>query len=445
MTVEICADGTAVVVGGRPLGGRIRVPGDKSISHRALIFAALGEGTSTISGLSRGGDVASTATALGAMGAEMDLVVSPDRRSLEGRIVGGRSRLGEAPSALDCGNSGTSMRLLAGLAASLDGLFILQGDPSLSARPMARVLGPLAQMGARVDACGRGSHAPLVVRGGGLGGIEYSLPVPSAQLKAAVLIAGLGASGRTVVHEPEITRAHTEEMLPLAGVEVGIEAEGEGRAISVSASPLSPFTIDVPGDPSQAAFWVVAACCVPGSDLVVENVYVGQGRAGFLTVLGRMGAEIEITPRGDNVADIRARYGNLVPTDVSGGEVASLVDEVPVLAVAMACANGASSISGAGELRVKESDRIATTTAMLAAMGIEAQDRPDGFRVTGGRLRAGHVSSHADHRIAMAGAVAALIGGGRTVIEGWDAVATSYPGFAADMAHLETGEGADGG
>ena len=431
------------VRGGHPLRGRIRVPGDKSISHRALLLSALAEGTSTFSGCSEGEDVARTAAAIEAMGADVRLAAGPG--GLAGEVLGGRSRLGEPLSAIDCGNSGTSMRLLAGLVGSLDGLFVLQGDSSLSSRPMGRVLGPLQAMGAKVDGREGATRAPLVIRGGGLRGREVRLEVASAQVKGALLLAGLAAEGTTVVHEPLATRAHTEEMLTMAGVGVDVRREGSGRAVAVRRSSVRPFSMEIPGDPSQAAFWIVAACCTPGSDVTVEDVYLGPERAAFLDVLRRMGAEIDVVVRremaGVPVGDVTARHGALGPTEVGGAEVPALVDEIPVLAVAAAFASGTTVFSGAAEMRVKESDRIATTVSLLEAFGVAAEPMPDGLVVhgpvggSGGREAV--VESHGDHRIAMAGAVMALASGSPlTSISDWASVSTSYPGFAADLAAL---------
>jgi 3-phosphoshikimate 1-carboxyvinyltransferase len=407
-----------IVDGGRPLRGRVRVPGDKSISHRALLLAALAEGTSLVRGLSDGDDVARTRVAVEAMGA----VVDGDR------ITGGRGRLHEPADVIDVGNSGTSIRLLAGVVAGLDWLTVLTGDGSIRRRPMGRVADPLRSMGAQVDGRRGGDVPPLVIRGGELKGIDYELPVASAQVKGAVLLAGLAAESETVVRERTRTRAHTEEMLALAGADVSVE-EG-GLTTRVRPSSLQPFELDVPGDPSQAAFWVVAACLVPGSEVVVEHVYLGPARAGFVDVLVRMGADIEVGPR-----EIRARYRDrLLATTIGADEVPGLVDEIPVLAVAAALADGVTRFDGVGELRLKESDRLAAIVSMVGAASVE-----DDCLLVEGRpavALADAVDSGGDHRMAMAQAVAALTRGGATTIEGWEAVATSYPGFEADMERL---------
>ncbi|MEA2931354.1 MAG: 3-phosphoshikimate 1-carboxyvinyltransferase [Actinomycetota bacterium] len=407
------------VTGGRPLRGQLRVPGDKSISHRALMVGALAEGTSVVRGLSTGEDVGRTRAGVEALGA----VVEGDR------VTGGRDLLHEPGDAIDVGNSGTTMRLLAGLCAGFEWVTVLIGDASIARRPMDRVAGPLRLMGAGVDCEGGGSLPPLVVRGGGLTGIDYAMPVASAQVKSSILLAGLGARGETVVREKVRTRAHTEEMLVAAGADVTLE--DDGRTVRLRPGRLQPFELDVPGDPSQAAFWVVAACVVPGSDLVVDDVYLGPARVGFLDVLRRMGADVEVV--GER--SIHARYTpDLHGTDVDGDEVPGLVDEIPVLAVAAALAEGITTFAGAGELRVKETDRVATVSSELAAMGAEVQPTADGLVVSGrARLRGAEVRSHGDHRVAMAMAVAAMAAEGETVIEGWEAVATSYPGFEEDL------------
>lgn len=425
------------VVGGRPLRGRIRVPGDKSISHRALLLGALADGPSQVTGLASGDDVARTAAALGALGIHVELAEAD--RFTAASVAGGRDRLRESPAALDLGNSGTGMRLLAGVCASLPCTTTLTGDESLGHRPMDRIARPLRLMGAAVEGRGDACLPPITVRGGGLHGIDYDLPVPSAQVKGAVLLAGLGAEGDTVVRETTLTRAHTEELLALVGADVEVSADH--LVTRVRAGRFPGFRLDVPGDPSQAAFWVVAACITPGSDVVVERVYVGQARAAFLDVLLRMGADVAVDLHDDGTADIRARSGPLRGTDVGGAEVAGLIDEIPVLAVAAALAEGPTTFSGAGELRLKETDRVATLASELAAVGARVEERPDGLAVPGGgRFHGVGVRSHGDHRVAMAMAVAGLArpgsGGEPVRIDGWEAVATSYPGFAEDLERL---------
>jgi 3-phosphoshikimate 1-carboxyvinyltransferase len=407
------------------LRGRLRVPGDKSISHRAVLLSARAHGTSRVRGLSDGADVVATLRAVTAFGARVD--ASPEVVAITG------GALHEPESVIDVGNSGTGIRLLAGWAAGIDGLSVLYGDRSIARRPMGRVVEPLRRMGARIDGRDGGNLPPLTVRGGDLTGIDYELPVPSAQVKGAVLLAGLAASGATTVREKVPTRIHSEQMLAAFGAEVEIVA---GR-VTLQPGALTATDVDVPGDPSQAAFWVVAACLVPGSDLTVERVYVGPQRASFLDVLRRMGAAVEVIGLDpeDTVADIRARSGPLSGTEVGGDEVPGLIDEIPVLAVAAAYARGPTRFRDAAELKVKESDRIATMVAGLRAMGADAQGADDGLAVngTGRPLAGGQVDSHGDHRIAMSMAVAALAASGPVRIDGWDAVATSYPRFEHDL------------
>ncbi|MDP9075130.1 MAG: 3-phosphoshikimate 1-carboxyvinyltransferase, partial [Actinomycetota bacterium] len=360
----------------RPLTGRLRVPGDKSISHRAILLAALAEGRSTLRGLSTGGDVGHTRAAMTSCGAG----VACDAGGTV-TIDGGRDRLHEPDSVIDVGNSGTGIRLLAGWCAGQPWLTILQGDASIATRPMGRVADPLRAMGARIDGRRGGTLPPLVVRGGGLHGIDYPLPVASAQVKSAILLAGLAAVGATTVREQIATRAHTEELLALCQADIAVEP----GSVTVRPSILAPLDLDVAGDPSQAAFWVVAACIVPGSDLVVEDVYVGPGRAGFLAVLERMGADVVLErPDGRRLtADLHARYRPLSATAVGGAEIPSMIDEIPALAVAAACADGVTTFSDAAELRVKESDRVTTLVAALVALGVDSVGRPDGLAVVG--------------------------------------------------------------
>jgi 3-phosphoshikimate 1-carboxyvinyltransferase len=291
-------------------------------------------------------------------------------------------------------------------------------------------------MGVRIDGREGGRLPPLVVRGGAVHGIEYDLPVASAQVKAAVLLAGLAADRPSVVREPAPVRAHTEEMLADFGADVSVSADG--AVVTIRPSALRPCDVAVPGDPSQAAYWVVAGCVVPDSDVMVEDVYVGRARAGFIDVLRRMGADITVVPRTATTADIRARFAPLHATTVGGAEVPGLIDEIPVLAVAAACADGTTEFTDASELIVKETNRVATMTAALGALGVGVEPRADGLSVRGGgSLHGGEVESSGDHRVAMAGAIAALVADAPTRVRGWDAVATSYPGFVDDLERLQ--------
>jgi 3-phosphoshikimate 1-carboxyvinyltransferase len=437
---RITDDGPVFTVeGGRPLVGRVRVPGDKSVSHRCLLIGALAPGESVVRGLSDGDDVARTAAAVRALGAGLD-----DTRVPGGVVIsGGPERLHEASEALDMGNSGTTIRLLAGVVAGRPWTTRLTGDASLSARPMDRVAVPLRHMGAQVEGSGDRCLPPLTIRGGALRGIDYTTPVASAQVKSCILLAGLSAEGDTVVREPVLTRLHTEELLARCGAHIAEETDEDGaHVVRLRPSELAPFESAVSGDPSQAAFWVVAACVVPGSEVTVERIYVGRGRRGYLDVLARMGAAIDEVPAtgpGDlaATADVVARFGPLHATEVHASEITGL-DEVPVLAVAAACAAGDTRFVAVGELRVKESDRLAGVVGLVRAFGAQAEVEGDDFLVRGaGRLTPGVVDARGDHRMAMAAAIAGLAAGSDpTRIAGWAAVATSYPRFALDLAHL---------
>ena len=426
-----------VVQGAVPCHGTVRTPGEKSISHRAVLLGALAEGTSVIHGLSDGADVAASLAAVEAMG------VTVERRE-DGAVVlrGGRGRLHAPDGPTDCGNSGTSMRLLAGLVAGFDWETVLVGDESLSARPMDRVAEPLTRMGAEVSGRGESCLPPLRVRGGSLHGIDWTAKVASAQVKSAILLAGLSAAGTTVVREPVTTRTHTEEMLAEAGADITVEPWAEGRIVRVRASRLEPVSRTVPGDPSASAFFIVAGCVVPGSDVAVAGVYSGPTRLGYVSVLRRMGAAVEVEPESAGTARIRARPGPLRATEVAASEIPSL-DEVPALAVAAAVAEGTSVFRDMGELRVKEVDRLAAVAAMVEAFGATAAVEGDVLSITGvgGPLRGTRFDSRGDHRMAMAAAVAALAArpGERSLITGFDAVETSYPGFAGELEHLAEG------
>ncbi len=430
-------DDVLVVRGGSPLTGTIAVPGDKSVSHRALLLAALAEGTSTIHGLSPGEDVARTVAAVAALGAE----VGTDGASIT--VHGGRSLLHAPAAPLDLGNSGTGLRLLAGLVATIPGITTLTGDDSLRSRPMDRVAEPLSRMGAGVTGRGETCLPPLAIAGGPLVGIDYTPPMASAQVKSAILLAGLAADGETVVHEPVATRAHTEEMLAAAGADIDFRRVGGGRVIRVRRSVLAPGTYTVPGDPSQAAFWVVAGAIVPGSLVTVSGIQLGIERLGFLGVLRRMGATIEMDEAGNLTGSVTSYTCALHGTVVEAAEIPSL-DEVPILAVAAASALGTTRFRDVGELRVKESDRLAATADLVRDFGAGATIEGDDLVVegSGAPLRAARVDAGGDHRMAMAAAVAGSAcpaASGETTITGWSAVATSYPGFADTLAHLASG------
>jgi 3-phosphoshikimate 1-carboxyvinyltransferase len=429
-----------VVDGGEPCRGAVRTPGEKSISHRSVLLAALADGTSVVHGLSDGADVAASLAAVEAMG-----VVVERRGDGSVALHGGRSRLHQASGPIDCGNSGTSMRLLAGLVSGLGWETELIGDDSLSARPMDRVAEPLALMGATVSGSGERCLPPLRVHGGTLRGIDWTSKVASAQVKSAILLAGLSAVGPTVVREAVTTRAHTEEMLGEAGVDITVEPWGEGRVVTLLPGPVRPVERTVPGDPSASAFFVVAGCVVEGSDVAVAQVYRGPARLGFIDVLLRMGAQITVTPEGDgDTAHIRSTSSRLRATTVRAAEVPSL-DEIPILAVAAAVAEGTTVFTEVGELRVKEVDRLAAVVDMVRAFGAAASVEGDTLSITGvgpaGHLRGARVDSLGDHRMAMAAAVAGLAApvGERTLVQGFAATATSYPAFAEDLAALTAG------
>ena len=417
-----------------PLRGELRVPGDKSISHRALICNALAEGEAQITGLLDSADCRSTMACLRQWGVEFeatgDLVVvrSP-----------GQDNFRPASGVLDCGNSGTSMRLLSGVAAGLPFRSEFDGDESLRQRPMRRVLEPLASMGAVVDAS---DTAPFWVDGSdGLpGGFDGEVAVASAQVKSCIVFAALRAAQPSRIVEPGPSRDHTERMLSAMGAEIDVD----GATISVHpGATLTPQDVAVPGDVSAAAFWMVAAAMTPDSEIVMPNVGVNPRRTGVIDVLRAMGASIELSnPRemsGEPVADIVVRGSTLHGTLIDGDMIVRALDELPILAVAAAVADGATEIRDAAELRVKESDRIATTSAMLTAMGIEVADWSDGMRIVGGSLRGGSVDSFGDHRLAMAAAVAGRSAdseSGPTRIARASAVDISYPTFWQDLDRL---------
>jgi 3-phosphoshikimate 1-carboxyvinyltransferase len=414
----------------RRLDGEIRLPGDKSISHRSLLLNAVAEGEARVGGLSGGADVASTASCLRALGVELRVT------GAEAVVVGrGLAGLREPAGPLDCGNSGTTMRLMAGLLAGLPFPVTLVGDESLSRRPMERVAAPLRLMGARAET------APLRVGGGGpLHGVTYESPVASAQVKSAVLLAGLSADGTTRVVEPVATRDHTERMLAAMGAPV--EREGRAVALSGPVAGLAPLDVAVPGDLSAAAFWLVAAGLHGHARVRLPGVGVNPTRAALLDLLRCAGIEVsrlrERLEGAEPVADLEVGTARAARAfDVEGDRAAELIDELPVLAVAAALLPGTSRITGAGELRVKESDRVAAMTAGLTAMGADVTELPDGWEIRGPRhLEGARVESAGDHRVAMAMAVAGLLADGETEIDGAECVDISYPGFWSQLESL---------
>lgn len=424
---------------GGALSGAFAVPGDKSVSHRAVMFAALADGRSRIEGFLEGEDTRATAAIFAAMGVHIE-APSPSCRIVHGVGIDG---LQPPADVLDCGNSGTGMRLLAGLLAGQRFDSVLAGDASLSQRPMLRVMAPLRAMGAAIDS-DDGERPPLRIGGGRpLRGIAFASPVASAQVKSAVLLAGLYAEGETSVREPRPTRDYTERMLAAFGWPVTF-SPGEARLSG--GHRLQARDIEVPGDFSSAAFFIVAASLVPGSSLLLRSVGVDPRRTGLLEALRMMGADIRELDRRDGVcgpvADIAVRHAPLHGIELPEALVADMIDEFPVFAVAAACASGRTRVSGAAELRVKESDRISAMAVGLRALGITAQEAPDGMLIEGGALAGGRVDSLGDHRIAMAFAVAAQLADGEVVIEDVANVATSFPGF--DLLARDAGFGLQG-
>ena len=407
------------------VGGRVRVPGDKSISHRALILAALGSGQSLVRGILDSHDVRSTASVLRAMG--VDVPALAPTMAVNGVGLAG---LRAAARDLDCGNSGTTTRLLAGVAAARPFTSRFVGDESLSRRPMRRIIRPLEAMGARIH-CERGDGLPMVVYGAALRPVDWQSEVASAQVKSAILLAGLVSGVRVSVTEPFPSRDHTERMLSARGVNVRTR---DGTVTLEPVSALPAAEVDVPADPSSAAFFAGLAAVADAGDLVLDDVCVNPTRTGFLQVLRRMGARVEILEEvsrgGESVATLRVSGGVLHGTDVGGDEVPSMIDELPLVACLGARADGVTRITGASELRVKESDRIRTVVENLRALGVQAEELPDGLVVHGTRapLR-GPVTTHGDHRIAMAFGVLGATEGAAVQIDDPSCVDVSFPGF----------------
>nr|WP_314431104.1 3-phosphoshikimate 1-carboxyvinyltransferase [uncultured Brevundimonas sp.] len=418
------------------LKGVVRAPGDKSMSHRSLIFGGMAEGVTKIEGLLEGDDILATARAVEAFGAKVE-------RLGEGRWrVTGQGGFRTPEAVIDCGNAGTGVRLLMGAAAGYELTAVFDGDASLRKRPMKRVTGPLADMGARFDWNAAEDRVPLTLHGGNLGGVEYVQTVASAQIKSAILLAGLNATGETIVVEPEKSRDHTERMLRAFGAAVDVTEEGEGWRIRLAGGQkLSGTHVAVPGDPSSAAFPLAAALIVPGSEVTVEGVMLNPQRTGLFDTWIEMGADLTITNRrvsgGEDVGDITARHAALKGVVVPEDRAASMIDEYPILSAVAAYAEGRTVMRGIGEMRVKESDRIALMVAGLSACGVAVEEEAEGFIVTGGPVKGGAtVATAHDHRIAMSHLVLGLAAEQPVSVLDPEMIATSFPGFVVMMNGL---------
>lgn len=424
---------------GGPLRGTIAVPGDKSITHRAIILSALAEGDSLITGYCHGEDCLNTARAFRAMGVRID--EQPDRLRVYGKGLWG---LSEPEQPIDCGNSGTGIRLLTGLLAGQDFFTVLTGDESIRRRPMGRVVKPLREMGASIAGRKGGELAPLAVTGSRLRGIAYRSPVASAQVKSSLLLAGLYAEGTTCITEPRPSRDHTERIFRYFGIPVTVE----GSSVSLPGRPIGwggAKELAVPGDFSAAAFFLVGATIVPGSDVTITGVGVNPSRIGLLDILNDMGAKITVTNRreeaGEPVADLQIRSASLRGINIGAERIPQAIDEFPILCVAAAVAEGDTIVTGATELRVKESDRIATMAAELKKMGVTTTETPDGLIIHGSRdrrFRGASCTSHGDHRVAMSLAIAGLIADAPSRIEETTCIETSFPGFDGKVSELLT-------
>lgn len=408
------------------LKGELTVPGDKSISHRSIMLGAIANGVTTVRGFLRGEDNMSTMHAFRAMGVDID--DDGETLAIHGRGLHG---LQEPEDVLDCGNSGTTIRLITGLLSGQSFFSVVTGDQYLRKRPMKRVVDPLTRMGARIYGRNQGSLAPLAINGGGLQAIEYTSPVSSAQIKSSIMLAGLYADGETTVREPSLSRDHSERMFNLFGA--SLDRFDNGVTVRGGVE-LNAQEVTVPGDISSAAFFMVAALITPGSELLIRNVGVNPTRTGVLDILKEMGGNIELLDQrelsGEPVADILVRYSNLKGIAISGSVVPRAIDEFPVVCVAAACAEGVTSIRDAKELRVKETDRITAMANNLRTLGVDVTETDDGMDITGSEiLSGGQVESFGDHRIAMSLSVAALVAASEITIRDVDCVATSFPTF----------------
>ena len=421
------------ISGIRALRGECSVSGDKSISHRAVLLAALSPEPSRIRGLATALDCRASVRAAAQLGAE---VVQRDGELL----IQGAPELPAGEVRIDCGRSGTTMRLMAGVLAARKGASVLLGAPQLMARPMERVAAPLRAMGALVETAS-GGRAPLRILGGGLAGVHYRLPVASAQVKSAVLLAGLGASGRTVVEEPVPTRDHTERLLVAMGADIEEGWQDGVRSIGIGPAGLSGLDLEVPGDASSAAVLAAAAALVPGSCVTVRSVSANPTRTAFLSLLAEMGAAVEVGDSGrgaEAAADVTIRHRPLCAVEVGAERVPLLVDELPLLGLLATQAEGTTVVAGAGELRFKEVDRISGLTEGLRRLGAEVQESRDGFAISGPtRLRGGAVDSRGDHRLAMVFSLAGLLADGEVTVAGTEFIGDSFPEFPAVMRSLQ--------
>lgn len=447
---SVSAGEVAVVRSAARLRGELRLPGDKSISHRALMLATLAEGESRIDGAGDGVDIRSTAGICAALGAEVEHAVDDDRNASYRIVSPGVDRLTQPVATLDCGNSGTSLRLFAGILAGQPFTSILDGDDSLRRRPVARIIEPLRSMGAELHARSDDSLPPVTVVGRTrLRAVDVTTPVPSAQVKSAILLAGLRAEGRTTVREAIATRDHTERMLRARGVAVTTARDGDDRGVRVSlegGSTVQAVSERVPGDVSAAAFWLVAGATHPDAELTLRNVGVNPTRRAIIDILRAMGARIDeqqvtrvpfAEGAGEPIADLIVHSSELKAVDLGPGEVAAAIDEIPILCLAAALASGTTLIRGAGELRHKESDRIAGTAAGLRALGARVEIADDDLTIHGrGSLTGAPTDSLDDHRLAMTFAIAGLLARGETSVLRPGSASISYPGFFADLERV---------
>jgi 3-phosphoshikimate 1-carboxyvinyltransferase len=422
----------------RRLAGEIVAPGDKSVSHRAVMLNSIAGGQATIQNFSPGDDCTSTMGIMRALGVNIERTAASDGWGDTLVVYGaGTNGLREAEDVLDAGNSGTTMRLMSGILAGRDFKATMTGDSSLQSRPMGRIIKPLSMMGAVIRGRENNTLAPLEFDGGNLSGIKYDLPVASAQLKSAILLAGLRAEGKTTISQPAASRDHTERMLSAMGADINVD----GLDVAVGRSDINCVDVDVPGDISSAAFWIVAGLIHPNSEVVIKNVGINPTRAGVITALQDMGGNIVLVNErdvaGEPVADIVATSSNLRGTELAGSIMPLLMDEVPIIAVAAAMAEEETVIRDAAELRVKETDRISATVDWLVAAGVEAEARDDGMAIVGsGRIAGGTFQSQDDHRIAMALGIAGMVADDPITIVDADCASISYPEFWDELRSL---------